>query len=405
MSEKETKPSKRIPMRETHFMKFFGGKNLIFALIALILIGIFIFIFDKVSFIFTPLVIIFNTIVGPVLVGLILYYLFNPLVNLMERYHIPRLWGIIILFVFIVAGFGFIVNILIPLISDQLKSLATNVPKLMDKFNQFLDNRFSDGMFASIYNEVQTKATEFSKKIPQMLQKSSGGAGISQTLKSLADTLSNITVIVLTAPFVLFFLLKDGHKFKDYTTKLMPPKYRKDYHDLTEKMSHQVGSYIQGQIIVSLCIGILLFIGYSVIGLKYAVVLACIAAVTSVVPYLGPTIAITPAIIISITMSPIMLLKLVVVWTLVQFIEGHFISPNVMGKTLQIHPLTIIFVLLTAGNLLGVIGVIIGIPAYAVIKVLVTHFFLIFKRRYNKYYSDDAGAYEIEEDRKNVSYE
>ncbi|EKU47080.1 AI-2E family transporter [Staphylococcus massiliensis] len=405
MSEKETKPSKRIPMRETHFMKFFGGKNLIFALIALILIGIFIFIFDKVSFIFTPLVIIFNTIVGPVLVGLILYYLFNPLVNLMERYHIPRLWGIIILFVFIVAGFGFIVNILIPLISDQLKSLATNVPKLMDKFNQFLDNRFSDGMFASIYNEVQTKATEFSKKIPQMLQKSSGGGGISQTLKSLADTLSNITVIVLTAPFVLFFLLKDGHKFKDYTTKLMPPKYRKDYHDLTEKMSHQVGSYIQGQIIVSLCIGILLFIGYSVIGLKYAVVLACIAAVTSVVPYLGPTIAITPAIIISITMSPIMLLKLVVVWTLVQFIEGHFISPNVMGKTLQIHPLTIIFVLLTAGNLLGVIGVIIGIPAYAVIKVLVTHFFLIFKRRYNKYYSDDAGAYEIEEDRKNVSYE
>lgn len=95
-------------------------------------------------------------------------------------------------------------------------------------------------------------------------------------------------------------MLKDGHKFKDYTTKIMPPKFRKDFHDLLEKMSVQVGSYIQGQIIVSFCIGLLLFIGYSIIGLKYALVLASIAAVTSVVPYLGPTIAISPAIVIAI---------------------------------------------------------------------------------------------------------
>ena len=87
-------------------------------------------------------------------------------------------------------------------------------------------------------------------------------------------------------------------------------------------MSVQVGSYIQGQIIVSFCIGILLFIGYSIIGLDYGLVLASIAAVTSVVPYLGP-IAISPAIIIAIITSPFMLLKLIIVWTLVQFIEGH----------------------------------------------------------------------------------
>ena len=100
-------------------------------------------------------------------------------------------------------------------------------------------------------------------------------------------------------------------------------------------MSVQVGSYIQGQIIVSFCIGILLFIGYTIIGLDYSLILASIAAVTSVVPYLGPTIAISPAIIIALITSPLMLLKLAVVWTLVQFIEGHFISPNIMGKTLK----------------------------------------------------------------------
>ena len=98
-----------------------------------------------------------------------------------------------------------------------------------------------------------------------------------------------------------------------------------------------------------------------------------------------------------------MLLKLIVVWTLVQFIEGHFISPNVMGKTLKIHPLTIIFILLSAGNLLGIVGVILGIPGYAILKVLVSHLFLLFKRRYNKYYGDDSGEYEIKKKKlKNV---
>ena len=129
--------------------------------------------------------------------------------------------------------------------------------------------------------------------------------------------------------------------------------------------------------------------------LKYSLILACIAAVTSVVPYLGPTIAISPAIIIALITSPIMLLKLAIVWTLVQFFEGHFISPNIMGKTLQIHPLTIIFILLSAGNLLGIVGVILGIPGYAVLKVLVSHMFLLFKRRYNRYYGEDAGNYKL----------
>ena len=120
------------------------------------------------------------------------------------------------------------------------------------------------------------------------------------------------------------------------------------------------------------------------------------------VPYLGPTIAISPAIVIAIITSPLMLLKLAVVWTLVQFFEGHFISPNVMGKTLKIHPLTIIFILLCAGNLMGIVGVIIGIPLYAVLKVLVSHIFILFKRRYNRYYGNDAGEYTITEEEKGI---
>src|SRR5690606_24418637 len=139
------------------------------------------------------------------------------------------------------------------------------------------------------------------------------------------------------------------------------------------------------------CIGILLYIGYLIIGLDYAIILALIAAVTSVVPYLGPTIAISPAIIIAIVHSPFMLLKLAIVWVSVQFLEGNFISPNVMGKTMKIHPLTIIIVLLVAGNLFGLVGVILGIPGYAILKVIVQYLYEKFKRRYNRFYGEEYG--------------
>ncbi|MDU6092374.1 MAG: AI-2E family transporter, partial [Staphylococcus lugdunensis] len=360
---------------------------------ALVLLGIVIFIFDKVSYVFEPFIIVFNTIVAPIILSLILFYLINPIINLMERYNIPRLLGIVIVFLAIVGLIALIVNLLIPVIGSQVTRLIHNAPAYVTKFNDTLDKVTHFSFLSSFYDQIQTNLDSLSKKIPSIVTDYFDGFGTK--LRTFAEAIVNVGVVLITTPFVLFFMLKDGHKFKEYTTKIMPPKFRKDYHDLLEKMSVQVGSYIQGQIIVSFCIGILLFIGYTIIGLDYSLILASIAAVTSVVPYLGPTIAISPAIIIALITSPLMLLKLAVVWTLVQFIEGHFISPNIMGKTLKIHPLTIIFILLSAGNLLGIVGVILGIPAYAILKVLVSHIFLIFKRRYNKYYGDDAGDYDI----------
>ncbi|MDE9829405.1 AI-2E family transporter [Staphylococcus delphini] len=392
MSENQHKQngvSKNIDIRESRFMKFFGGKDLIFALLVFILVGIVIFIFDRVSYIFQPFIIIFNTIAAPIIIALILYYLFNPVINLMERYNINRIWGITILFLGIIGIITIAVNLLIPIVSFQFERLMDNFPNYLNKVTSFANNMMHIPLLSDYYSQIEKAVTGLQEKIPTFAD------GLSSKIRVFAEAVVNITVVIVTVPFVLFFMLKDGHRFKEFSNKIVPPKFRKDVHDLLDKMSEQVGSYIQGQIIVSFCIGILLFIGYSIIGLDYALILASIAAVTSVVPYLGPTIAISPAIIISIITSPFMLIKLIVVWTAVQFIEGHFISPNIMGKTLKIHPLTIIFVLLSAGNLLGVVGVILGIPSYAILKVLVSHIFLLFKRRYNKYYADDAGLYEM----------
>ncbi|WP_061730424.1 cell elongation protein CozEb [Staphylococcus aureus] len=401
MNENEKNIRKNfLKFTESRYMKFVGGNDLVFSLIALVLLGIVIFIFEKVSYVFDPFIIVFKTIAAPIIVSLILFYLFNPIVNMMERYRIPRVAGISIIYLAVVGVITLIVNLLIPIIGSQVDSLVKNSPQYLEKLINSIDKIANNTFFSSYYSQINDWLNSLPKKIPSMLSEFTDGFG--SKIATFAETIANIGVVIVTTPFVLFFMLKDGHHFKEFSTNIMPPKFRKDFHDQLEKMSVQVGSYIQGQIIVSFCIGILLFIGYSVIGLKYSLVLASIAAVTSVVPYLGPTIAISPAIVIAAITSPWMLLKLAVVWTLVQFVEGHFISPNIMGKTLKIHPLTIIFILLCAGKLLGIVGVILGIPGYAILKVLVTHLFQLFKRRYNRFYGNDVGEYDIKESNKIV---
>ena len=106
-------------LSESRFMRFLGGNDLIYALIALVLLGIVIFIFDKISYVFQPFIIVFNTIAAPIIVSLVLFYLFNPIVNMMERYRIPRLLGITIIYVAIVGIITLIVNLLIPIIDHR----------------------------------------------------------------------------------------------------------------------------------------------------------------------------------------------------------------------------------------------------------------------------------------------
>lgn len=379
-------------MKQNRFMKFMGGSSLIYILTLLILIGITIFIYNKVSFIFYPLIVIFSTITAPIILAFIAYYLLNPIVDLLEKVRIKRIWGIIILILGISGLLTGVILLVAPSIESQVTDLVQNFPSYLKQFGNeitiWLQNSFLGPYYDDGYNWVVTNFSDIPGMIGTYL------VNAFQGVRNIASTVTNVFVSLVTFPIILFFLLKDGSQFKKFFIRLLPPRFRGDVDQILRNMDTQVGSYIQGQIIVASCIGILLFIGYMIIGLDYAITLAIIAAVTSVIPYLGPTIAIIPAIIIAIVNSPFMLLKLAIVWMVVQFLEGNFISPNIMGRTMQIHPLTIIIVLLVAGNLFGVIGVILGIPGYAILKVLVSYLYNKFKMRYDHFYGEAYGSYE-----------
>lgn len=384
--------------KSSRLMRFLGGRDLFYTLGLLLLIGVTVFIYTKISFIFHPLNVILSTILPPVILAFVAYYLLNPIVNLLERLHIKRIWGIMIIILGISGLLTGIIMLSAPAIQRQVTDLVANFPTYLNQMGEGITTTLQNSFLGAYYEDGYNWVVSNFSDIPGMI----GGylADVFQSVQNVASKVTTAIVVIITFPIILFFLLKDGIKFKQFSLNLLPPKYRKDINHILHNMDTQVGSYIQGQVIVASCIGILLFIGYLIIGLDYAITLAIIAAITSVVPYLGPTIAIIPAIIIALVDSPIMLVKLGIVWAAVQFLEGNFVSPNIMGRTMKIHPLTIIIVLLVAGNLVGIIGVILGIPGYAMIKVIVTYVFGKFKRRYNHYFGEDNGSYQLIDEKK-----
>ncbi|WP_195575693.1 AI-2E family transporter [Paenibacillus sp. 1001270B_150601_E10] len=366
------------------------NKFVIFLLI-LLLVGLNIFVFSKISYIFQPLKVLITTVSLPIILAGVAYYLLNPIVDILERFKVKRIYSILLLYLIIIGLITFLIVAIIPFIKEQTLSLIENFPKY---YNEAMAT-FEKWIGSDIFNHFQRESgIDFNQMIRDLTGKAA--AFFNNTLSGIGSIVGKVTEVVLAiviVPFVLFYLLKDGKKLPDYMVKFLPNKLRNGTQHVMSEMNRQISTYIRAQIIDSFCIGILLYIGYMIIGLEYSLVLAIIAAFTSVVPYLGPTIAITPALIVALFMSPVMLLKMIVVWTVVQFIEGKFISPQIMGKTLKIHPITVIFVILTAGNLFGIIGVILAVPGYAVLKVIATHLFQWFKMRSGLY--DREGEHEM----------
>ncbi|MDR9852533.1 AI-2E family transporter [Paenibacillus sp. VCA1] len=367
----------------SRFKKFFLNNRFVLFLLVLLLIGLNIMVLSKISFIFHPVIVLLKTVILPIILTGIVYYLLNPIVDFLERHRVGRLQSILLLYMLIIGVVAVLLTLVIPVIREQIMDLVTNFPAYSEmirvQFEHLMGSKLINQFQESINFDPQEMIRTVSEKASTFLNKTWTGIG------GFVGNVIEVVLAIVTVPFILFYLLKDGKKLPGFILGFVPTKLRGETNRVMKEMNHQISSYIRGQIIVSFCIGALLFIGYIIIGLKYSLILAVIAAFTSVVPYLGPAIAITPALIVAAVTSPIMLLKMIIVWTVVQLIEGKFISPQVMGKTLKIHPITIIFVILTSGNLFGIVGVLLAVPGYAVLKVIVSHIYQWFKVRSRLY--------------------
>ncbi|MFE8698775.1 AI-2E family transporter [Cytobacillus sp. FJAT-53684] len=348
------------------------------SMVAIILFLIIVFLLNKNQFILTPIVVLLKTIFLPFVLAGILFYLCRPLVAWLEKKKVPRWIAILVAYFVIILFIYGIIRLVGPVINDQLQRFVDNLPVMVATVTDWIkyvqENRTT---FPDFVQEALIKA---SGELEARLESNVGNIanGILSVFGLIGGFINTIIYLVLV-PFVLFYMLKDSHRFAPSVAVFFPQSKRDHVKNILKEMDKTISTYIQGQMLVSIIVGVLLFIGYLIIGLNYSLVLAMFGMFTNVIPFLGPYIAVVPAFLVALFQDPVMALYVAIIMLIAQQIEGNIISPNIMGKTLNIHPLTIIVLILTAGNFIGIIGIIFVIPAYSIVKVLVVNVVKIFK--------------------------
>jgi predicted PurR-regulated permease PerM len=345
----------------------------------LLLIFLIIFVGMKINFVFRPVGLLVQTLFFPFLIAGVLYYLFRPLVSYLQLKRVPRVLSILLIYLLAAALIALLVYFVGPILQKQINSLIENIPvfleSVQEKIAEIQHNEWIQRLYENNRFNFEKGTDSISKKVP------SGLAFIGSNIMDFIGFLTRIMTVLVTVPFILFYMLKEGEKAPRQILRLLPATQQKNGRRILTDLDEALSSYIQGQIFISFCLGTLLFSGYLMIGLDYSLLVAIVAMLTNVIPFLGPIIASIPALVIAILNSPMMVVKVLIVMVVVQQIEGHIISPQVMGRKLEIHPLTIISLLLAAVSMGGVLGLILAVPVYAVLKVIVHHTYRLWRLR------------------------
>ncbi|HEY0828926.1 MAG TPA: AI-2E family transporter [Bacilli bacterium] len=348
-------------------------KNRFFVVAVFILLGLFIlYMLILIKPILLSIYIFAKAVLAPFLVAMIISYVLNPVVCLLNDRKVPRTIAVLLIYAVFIISVTVVMLNLIPMFMKQLKELNEHLPQFTVQaqswFNGLNDNKF---LPESVRTGINHSLIQFEAAVSK---------SISHFLSDIGATI-NLLFIIFIIPFLAFYMLKDFHLIGKTTLAMVPKLHRKHSLKLFLDIDTALGHYVRGQFLVCILIGILAYIGYWSIGMPYPLLLALVAAVFNIIPYLGPFFGAAPAIIMASTISLKMMLLVVAVNLVIQILEGNVISPQIVGKSLHMHPLSIIFVLLVGGELAGIAGLILAVPFFAVMKVMFHHFYLYFIQR------------------------
>lgn len=361
------------------FFKWFLNKKLPIVLLNVLLTLLIILLLTKLAWLLKPIQSLMLIVGLPIIIAAVLYYLINPLIDWLEhRWQLNRVLSITLIFIVIVALLAWGVATIIPIIQSQTTSLIKQWPSYWANIQKQTMSWFNDPSFKSLQKQLDDINTDMlsnvSGKVNKMLTSTVTHIG------TAVGVVTNIVIAIVTMPFILFFMLKDGHRLKGYLVKFFPVRIRETTSQVLEEINGQVSQYIRGQLTVAFWVAVMFTVGYWIVGMKYGLTLGIMAGLLNLIPYLGSFLALVPSVVIAAFISPILLIKVLLVFAVEQTLEGRVVSPLVLGSKMSMYPVTTIIVLLASGKLFGLVGVIVGIPVYAIIKILVTHLFEWFKK-------------------------
>jgi len=343
--------------------------KLLFWTLELLLIGILIYVSTKIAFLFNPIVTFVSTLFFPVVISGFLFYLLKPVVTFLIKRKIPKIMAILIIYLVFIGLIGLLIGTGVPSLFKQINHFAEELPVYLKQIDEFINNLMRSRWFKwtieqdyiNVKNIVNT-VQNFVMEIPTAL---------THRLSSILGMVKNITVVIVLVPFILFFMLKDGEKLPGTILRFVPRSYHAPSLKVLKETSTTLATYIQGQLLVCMFVGVASFIGYLLIGLPYAFLFALISAMTNIIPYAGPFIGLAPAFFFALIYSPLQAVLVIIIVIIVQQLESTVLSPLVIGKKLNTHPVTIITLLLVSGNIAGIVGMILAIPTYSVVKTII----------------------------------
>jgi putative permease len=302
----------------------------------------------------------------PLLTALLLSFLLEPIVNFFETRGLKRLTVVILIFI-VFTTLTVVTSILVfPKILQQIQSFVSVAPQykavirdnivlLQDYLNQQFPNAQVPDLWVALSDKFGKAST----------------IDINRGVAYLSGFFSLLSVAVIV-PIVAFFFLVDGFSFQKAFLSLIPNSYFEMSLLLFYKISSAVKDFLRGQIIDASAVGILTAIGLTTIGLPYGLVIGLIAGVGNLIPYLGPVIGFIPAAFVIFGQGDVTLMSFiptVIVFVLVQFVEGTFIYPIAVGKSVNLHPLIVMLGITVGGQVAGLLGMLLVIPLIAVVKV------------------------------------
>jgi predicted PurR-regulated permease PerM len=340
-------------------------------LVAWSLLGILILGYLIIRFALRPV----RIVVAPLLVAMIIVYLLNPIVSRLSARGVPRAVATILTYVLFLGIMAVGLRFLIPALADQVSAFAKTVPNLLDKAQVSLTRTLRR------FGVKGSGTTEFFRSLSPT---GNTGSFISRIF-SLTQSVLHLLVVWVLGMVLAVYLLIDLPKIQRGAMALLPQAHHDEVRSIVEKIGRALGGFFRGQLLVALFVGLASMLGLYIVGLPYWALVGGIAGLTNLIPLIGPFIGAVPAVFIAFTTSSSEgLLHLDPGWPLavgssvalliVQQIDNHIISPNVVARTVKLHPVTVMLGLLVGGTLLGLPGMLLAVPTIASIKILLLHY-------------------------------
>jgi predicted PurR-regulated permease PerM len=333
-----------------------------------------------ISVVLTTVLWIFIDVKGtviPFLIAYVLAYLLDPLADRMERIGIRRGIGVFVFFVLTFGLLGWLGSIFIPSLAVQIQELIKHFPTLVDQVLKILEHNLSRilVLFKLDPVAVELKLTEQATAQTQqfLLHLLSHISGIGSFLTEL--------VHIVIVPFLTFYFLRDFNNIQKWSSEFVPKPHRSNYFFFLWRMNRILGAYFRSQILVCLIMGFLTWLGFTIFGLQFALLIGITSALLNIIPFFGLIANLSFALLTAlITPDPMVtMFKIGIVFLFVHALEAYVISPKIVGDRLGLHPVAVIFSVFVFSHFLGFWGLIVGVPIAAFIKFLMDEW----KRRQN----------------------